>query len=80
MIDYLAVESLFTLFARILPSTGNVDSGRAKRSDFIKDVFLLPSFENGEKMAQVLEDVSTSAWEDTLIILINLLANGRIEL
>ena len=79
-LDFLAVETLFTLFARLLPSINSGDSGRAKRSKFIQDVFLQPSFECGPDLVQVLEEVSKSAWEDTVAILMDILAENYITL
>lgn len=79
-IDFLAVETLFTLFARLLPSVNSGDSGRAKRSKFIQEVFLQPSFECGQKIVRVLEEVSKSAWEDTVAILMDILAKENIAL
>ena len=79
-IDFLAVETLFTLFARLLPSINSGHSGRAKRSKFIQEVFLQSPFTCGRELVQVLEEVSKSAWEDTVTILMDILANNNIAL
>ena len=79
-IDFLAVETLFTVFARLLPSIDSGDSGRAKRSKFVQAVFLQPSSKCGPELVQVLEEVSRSAWEDTVVVLMDVLARNYITL
>jgi hypothetical protein len=56
------------------------DSGRAKRSKFLQEVFLSTSFKCGKELVQILENVSKSAWEETVAILMNVLAKDNIAL
>jgi hypothetical protein len=79
--DFLALESLLNLFAVILPSTNNSSSGRAKRTEFIRDVFDSPQkFTCGEELIQVLESVATADWETTAMKIIDILAKSDVTL
>ncbi|KZT66523.1 hypothetical protein DAEQUDRAFT_452942 [Daedalea quercina L-15889] len=76
--DYLALESLLTLFARILPSPKDSNSGSMKRSVYIKSVFLSPQHTEhtsvGQAIVQLLEYVSSNEWEETCRQIIDALA------
>ncbi|KAL6306614.1 hypothetical protein BKA93DRAFT_149887 [Sparassis latifolia] len=80
--DYLVMESLLNLFARLLPSTKSSNSGRAKRAAFIHSVFLSsppPEVGNvGKELVEILERVSSQDWEDTAIRIVEALANANI--
>ncbi|TCD62256.1 hypothetical protein EIP91_007133 [Steccherinum ochraceum] len=78
--DYLVLEALLTLFARMLPVTNNTASGRASRSAFIRGVFI-SSAENpkaekaGEEIASLLEHLTSKSWEPTGAKIFDILAN-----
>ncbi|TFY62347.1 hypothetical protein EVJ58_g3922 [Rhodofomes roseus] len=76
--DYLALESLLTLFARILPSAKDSPSGHVKRAAYIKSVFLSPQQSEhssvGQTIAKLLERVPTNEWEDTSREIVDVLA------
>ncbi|KZT02012.1 uncharacterized protein LAESUDRAFT_815615 [Laetiporus sulphureus 93-53] len=67
--DFLPMESLLNIFARILPSTKEAGSSRAKRSAFIRSVFVCPQLpetaDAGQKVAELLEYVPSTEWEET---------------
>ncbi|KAH9933688.1 hypothetical protein B0H21DRAFT_825760 [Amylocystis lapponica] len=80
--DYLALESLLHLFACVLPSTNNSATGRAKRTAFIQTVFVSSpppeSAAAGQTVADILEHVLTSQWEETALKIVNVLAIANI--
>lgn len=83
ILDFLVLESLLSLFARMIPSTNNTSRGRATRMDFIRSVFVLSSPENattGEKIVKMLERISTSEWEPTAAKILETLAASNISL
>ncbi|PCH34902.1 hypothetical protein WOLCODRAFT_155555 [Wolfiporia cocos MD-104 SS10] len=67
--DFLPLESLLTLFARLLPSTKGTASGRAKRTAFIQSVFIKSSPPEttsiGQKISELLENVPSEDWDVT---------------
>ncbi|KAI0773578.1 hypothetical protein C8Q74DRAFT_1265430 [Fomes fomentarius] len=80
--DYLALEGLLNLFARILPSTNNSLAGRTRRTAFIHSVFKNTASPEaaaiGDEIAHILENVPTSDWEATSAKMIDVLASGSI--
>ena len=80
--DYLPLESLLNLFARVLPTTNNSMSGRTQRTDFIRSVFKSTAPPEASSTAaticDILENVPTSNWEETSIKIISTLAEGNI--
>ncbi|KAI0368429.1 hypothetical protein BV20DRAFT_1054014 [Pilatotrama ljubarskyi] len=80
--DYLALEGLLNLFARALPSTHNSASGRSKRTAYIHSVFKAcappESVTTANRIAELLENVTTSDWEETALRIVDLLAQGNI--
>ena len=80
--DYLALESLLNLFARALPSTNNSAPGRARRTAFIHSVFGSTAPPEvaavGLEIAQILENVPTSDWEETSVKIVDALARGNV--
>ena len=80
--DYLALEGLLNLFARILPSTNKSATGRAQRTTFIHSVFrntAPPELAHiGDKVADILEHVPTSDWDETSLKIVEALAKGSI--
>ncbi|KAI8984848.1 hypothetical protein BD414DRAFT_489438 [Trametes punicea] len=80
--DYLALEGLLNVFARALPSTHNSASGRARRTAYIKSVFTTcpppEAVSSGAQIAEMLENVPTSNWEDTALRIVDVLADAMI--
>lgn len=79
-LEYLAAETLFTLIARIMPSSSNSPDSPIARSKFMREIFLIPAFRSGKKMVQVLEDISKTDWDETAAVLIDILAADNINL
>ncbi|KAI0333417.1 hypothetical protein GY45DRAFT_1359668 [Cubamyces sp. BRFM 1775] len=80
--DYLALEGLLNVFARALPSTHNTASGRAKRTAYIQSVFITRAppelTSTGRIIADLLENVPTSDWEETALKIVDVLAKANI--
>ncbi|KAH7930861.1 hypothetical protein BV22DRAFT_1115973 [Leucogyrophana mollusca] len=77
--DFLLIESLLTLVAWLLPSTKQTTSGRAKRTQFVNEVFGSPKvFKCSAEIVEILENVSTSAWEYTAAKVTDALARSDI--
>ncbi|KAH9887682.1 hypothetical protein C8Q73DRAFT_712867 [Cubamyces lactineus] len=80
--DYLALEGLLNVFARALPSTYNSASGRAKRTAYIQSVFVTRAppelISTGRAIADLLENVPTSDWEETALKIVDVLAKANI--
>lgn len=74
--DFLALDSLFTLLARLLPTTQN---GREKRSEFIQDVFMQPDVAYGPELIRILEHIESEDWNDTAARLLDVLAKHDIS-
>lgn len=81
--DYLVLESILNLFARMIPASGSTAAGRAARGAFIHSVFVESSPDDaktGEQLAHMVEHVSTPDWEQTASKIVDVLAASRIEL
>ena len=80
--DYLALENLLNLFARVLPSTNNSVSGRARRTTFIESVFKQSAPPEcaamGTEIAELLEHIPSSDWDETSLKIVKVLAEGNI--
>ncbi|KAI0751808.1 hypothetical protein C8Q80DRAFT_599396 [Daedaleopsis nitida] len=80
--DYLALEGLLNLFARVLPSTNKSSSGRAQRTTFIHSVFESTAppelAHTGRQITEILEHVPTSDWEETSYRIVDALARGNV--
>ena len=80
--DYLPLEGLLNVFARILPSTNKSASGRAQRTSFIQAVFKFTAppelCEAGGDICSILQNVVTSRWEDTALRIVDVLARASI--
>ncbi|KAH7916007.1 hypothetical protein BJ138DRAFT_763770 [Hygrophoropsis aurantiaca] len=76
--DFILLESLLTLVAWLLPSIKQ-NSGKAKRTHFIQEVFGSSKwFLCSSEIIQILQNVSTSAWEHTAAKIIDALARSDI--
>ena len=84
IVDYLPLECLLNLFARLLPSTNGTASGRAERTAFIRSVFKSPSppevSDAGAEICNLLENVPTSNWEETSVKIVDALASANVVL
>lgn len=78
--DFLVLEALLNLFARMIPSTNNTAAGRTRRTAFIRSVFLSRGGSTSEKLVAILEDVPTSDWDQTASKLVETLADSDITL
>ncbi|CCL98019.1 uncharacterized protein FIBRA_00012 [Fibroporia radiculosa] len=80
--DYLALESLLTLFARLLPSIRDASSGRTKRTMFIQSVFVASQSPEvgslGKTVADILENVSSADWDVTSRKIVDTLSKGSL--
>lgn len=74
--DFLALDSLLTLLARLLPIAHNE---RSKRSGFIQDVFMQPDISYGSELTQILEHIKKEDWNDTAARLLDVLSKHDIS-
>lgn len=82
-LDYLVLESVLNLFARMIPTSGSSSAGRATRRAFIRSVFVDSSPDDlgtGEELANTVEHVTTSDWEETSAKIVDTLAGSNIGL
>ena len=81
--DYLAIESILNLFARIMPPTNGNATGSAERNAFIASVFVQSSPDDtktGEQLSKLLECVPSADWEQTSAKIVDILAHSNIAL
>ncbi|GJE97964.1 hypothetical protein PsYK624_141860 [Phanerochaete sordida] len=79
--DYLAMESILNLFARMIPPSGSTTTGRAERRAFIRAVFVDSNPDDaktGAELAHMVEHVSTPDWEQTATRIVEALAASNI--
>ncbi|OCH95246.1 hypothetical protein OBBRIDRAFT_884076 [Obba rivulosa] len=80
--DFLALESLLTVFARSLPSTNNLSAGRTNRTAYIRSVFIStqPPEVNtaGTQIADMLEHVSSNDWDETASKIVHILSDNSL--
>jgi hypothetical protein len=78
--EYLALEALLTLFARLLPSAASKsEHGRLKREHFVREVLdAMPSKGTAlsEDIAKVLTFAPSTPWEETSVKIIEILSNN----
>ncbi|KAI6028343.1 hypothetical protein F5J12DRAFT_804704 [Pisolithus orientalis] len=76
--DYLIMESLLTLFARLL-STGRVVDGGSTRTQFVQETLGSSElFKCSEELVRILHEASTSDWNTIATQLITALAKSDI--
>ena len=79
--DYLALEALLTLFARLLPSAKD---SHPKRAAYIQSVFLSPQHSEhasvGRTIAKLLEQEASKEWEETSSKIVEALAAASTSL
>lgn len=82
--DYLALEALLTLFARLLPSAKDPHSNNPKRTAYIQSVFLSPQHSEhasvGRTIAKLLEQEASKEWEETSSRIVETLAAANTSL
>ena len=82
--DFLALEALLMLFARLLPSTNSKsESGQEKRTQFISDVIDSTSLEgtaHAKEIVPVLESVSSNTWEEVSAKILDIFSRSNISL
>ena len=82
--DYLALEALLTLFARLLPSSKDSHSNKSKRTAYIQSVFLSPQHSEhtsvGQSIAKLLEQEPSREWEETSQRIVEALATASLTL
>ncbi|KAF7970740.1 hypothetical protein HWV62_23136 [Athelia sp. TMB] len=74
--EFLALDSLFVLLARLLPGT---QTGRAKRAAFVQDVFFQPDIGYSKELIQILEHTEQEDWSHTSVRLMEVLAKHDIS-
>ncbi|KAF9246579.1 hypothetical protein BU15DRAFT_70658 [Melanogaster broomeanus] len=77
--DYLLIEALLTLFARLLPPTNNTTQGKFKRTKFVKEVLGSPKlFKCNAELLDIMHNISSTDWDDTAAQIIDALARSDI--
>ncbi|KIK95300.1 hypothetical protein PAXRUDRAFT_392773 [Paxillus rubicundulus Ve08.2h10] len=77
--DYLLIEALLTLFARLLPPTNDTALGKSRRTKFVKEVLGSPKlFECSVDLLDIMHKISSTNWDDTAAHLIDALARSDI--
>lgn len=75
VIEFLAIEALLELFAKLLPSTKS-KGGSEKRDTFIRQVFDPAVIAGSNEVFRILKTISTSDWEATFLKIIDILARA----
>ena len=81
--EFLVIESILNIFARMIPTTGGTAAGKAARTSFIKSVFVESSpdcAETGQKLAKLLQKVRTADWDHTATQVLDILASSNVAL
>lgn len=77
--DYLILETLLALLARLLPPRENTSEGRSKRYKFIEETLGSPRlFTCGKELVSILLEVSSPDWDIAATQLIDALARSDI--
>ncbi|KAI0050064.1 hypothetical protein FA95DRAFT_707072 [Auriscalpium vulgare] len=74
--DYLALEEVLTLFARLLPpAKGRGSDGRSVRKRFLEDCFVnTPGFMHGKDIFKLVDTIASADWEAVSIKVVDILA------
>lgn len=78
-VDFLAIEALLELFAKLLPSIQSPD-GRKKRECFIRDVFDSALFPCSKEVVQLMGHTTTTDWNQISVKITDILAKTDISL
>ncbi|KAH7889756.1 hypothetical protein F5I97DRAFT_1847069 [Phlebopus sp. FC_14] len=77
--DYLLMEALLTLFARLIPPTNNTTRGTLKRAKFVKEVLGSPKlFKCNAELLDIMHKISSTNWDDTAARIVDAL--GRTDI
>jgi hypothetical protein len=76
--DFLAIEALLELFAKLLPSTKS-RGGLNKRDAFIHEVFDPAMVAGSEEVVHILKTISVTDWEATFLKILDILARADIS-
>lgn len=79
VLDFLAIEALLELFAKLLPSTKSRD-GLEKRNTFVDEVFNPAIIAGSKEAVHILKTISTTDWEDTFTRILDVLAKANLSL
>ncbi|THH20349.1 hypothetical protein EW146_g962 [Bondarzewia mesenterica] len=74
--DYLALEQLLVLLARLIPSTNNTSNGRKLRTRFLREVFMSAPVRSRhyEDILKITEHIHAPDWEETSLKIVEVLA------
>ncbi|KAF8136300.1 hypothetical protein EV363DRAFT_1395418 [Boletus edulis] len=77
--DYLLLEALLLLFARLLPPTHNAAQGKLRRVKFVKEVLGSSKlFKCSVELLDVMQNISGTHWDDVAARIIDILARNEI--
>ncbi|KAG2031386.1 hypothetical protein BDR03DRAFT_986444 [Suillus americanus] len=77
--DYLVIEALLYVVGWLIPMSDNTEKGTAKRTEFINDLFGSEKyFSCSPELVNILQYISSSYWEDTVMKIMDALAKNDI--
>jgi len=78
-LDYLLLEALLMLFARLLPPTHNTSQGKFTRVKFVKEVLGSQKlFKCSAELLDIMQKTSGTHWDDVAAQIIDVLARTDI--
>ncbi|KZT26675.1 hypothetical protein NEOLEDRAFT_199803 [Neolentinus lepideus HHB14362 ss-1] len=81
--DYLVLENILTLLGRIIPANTAAGTKSPKRTEFLRQVFVLTCPQGKQAMAKELTDIMESApttdWDNTVMTVVEVLARADIS-
>ncbi|KAG9318426.1 hypothetical protein JVU11DRAFT_517 [Chiua virens] len=77
--DYLLLEALLMLFARLLPPIHKTSQGKARRAKFVKEVLGSSKlFKCSEELLDIMSKTSGTQWDDVAAQIVDALARSDI--
>lgn len=77
--DYLVIEALLDIVGWLIPRTNQTEKGATKRTEFIKSLFGSEKhFSCSSELVDILQYISSSHWEDTVMKILDTLAESDI--
>ncbi|KAG2146912.1 uncharacterized protein EDB93DRAFT_455734 [Suillus bovinus] len=77
--DYLVIEALLDIVGWLIPITNQTEKGTVKRTEFINDLFgSKKHFSCSSELVNLLQYISSSHWEDTVMKIMDALARSDI--